>query len=326
MINIFYQIADMGGIFLFHELENKIIEVVKKVKDAVVSISTIQIVRRYFFEPFPIRGMGSGFVVREDGVIVTNYHVVENARRIDVIFPNGKTLQAKIIGHDPLNDVAVLKVDASNLKFIKWGDSDKVSVGQIVLAIGNPFGLFGEPTVTMGVVSAVGRTIRTNKGLIEDLIQTDAAINPGNSGGPLINLNGEAIGVNTAVIPYAQGIGFAIPINRVRKIVEDVLRFGKVVRPWLGVYVANVTKQLANYYKLPVDKGVLVVEVVPWSPAHRAGIMEGDIIVEIDGKVVENAKQLIKEIQNRHVGERIKIRFFRGNKIFEKEAILSEHI
>ena len=263
---------------MLSEIEKRIVEVVKDVKDSVVTIATVQLVRRFLFEVFPIRGVGSGFIVREDGIIVSNYHVVGGARRINIITPEGKNYDAKIIGADPQSDIALLKIDVSDLPTLEFGDSDNLSVEQIVFALGSPFGLFGEPTVTMGVISALNRTLRTERGIFEDLIQTDAAINPGNSGGPLVNLNGRPIGVNTAIIPYAQGIGFVIPINKVSKVVDDILKYGRVRRAWLGVYVLDVTKQLAHYYRLPVEEGVIIMEVIPWSPAHKAGLVEGCLL------------------------------------------------
>jgi len=304
------------------EFEEAVIRAVEKVKESVVNISTIQLVKRYLFEVFPAKGVGSGFIVRENGIIVTCHHVIQNARKINVITSDGKNYSAKLIGSDEKTDLALLKIDEESLPTVKLGDSDKLRVGQIVIALGNPFGLFGEATVTMGVISAIGRTIRTDRGIFENLIQTDAAINPGNSGGPLINSDGEVIGVNNSIVPFAQGIGFAIPINTLKAIFDDLIKYGRVIRPWLGVYLTDVTKPMAVYYNLPVDRGAIVVDVVPWSPAHKFGIVEGDIIVEIDGEEVDNTKKLISILQKRKPGDSIEIKIFRGRNLLTGKVVL----
>lgn len=292
-------------------LEDKVIEAANKVKGSVIAIYSVRYVRDFFFRETPIRGFGSGFIVRGDGYILTNAHVVEGVSKVNVVL-EGETIRGLVVGRDPLRDVAVVKVERRGLPSVRLGDSDRIRVGQIVLALGNPFGLTGEPTVTMGVVSAVRRLIKTSRGVFENLIQTDAAINPGNSGGPLVDLKGEVIGINTAIIPYAQGIGFAIPINDAKKAVNDVISYGRIIRPWMGIYCVSLNKNLSTYYELPVSEGCLVVETVPGGPADKAGITSGDIILSIDGKKVSRVEDLTKEVSGREIGEEIVVEVMRG--------------
>ena len=261
--------------------EDMIVKAVEKIGPSVVTIATVQIVRNMFLQPVPVKGIGSGFVIRSDGYILTVNHVIRRARKMEVVLSSGEALSGRIVGADPATDIAVVKVEAENLPVAKLSDSSKLKVGQIVVALGNPFGLTGGPTVTMGVISALNRSIRSKALVLEDLIQTDAAINPGNSGGPLVNIYGEVIGVNTAIIPYAQGIGFAIPINLARKVSEELITYGRVIRPWISVVGVTINEKIAAYYNLPVDKEALIIEVAPRSPAYKAGIRLGDIITGI---------------------------------------------
>lgn len=294
--------------------ENLIVDAVEKIGSSVVTIATVQIVKNMFLQPVPVKGIGSGFVIKSDGYILTANHVIRKARRIEVILPDGEALEGGIVGADPTTDIAVIKVAAENLPVAKLGDSSKLKVGQIVIALGNPFGLTGGPTVTMGVISALNRSIRSKVLVLEDLIQTDAAINPGNSGGPLVNVHGEVIGVNTAIIPYAQGIGFAIPINLAKKVSEELITYGRVIRPWIGVIGISISRRIATYYNLPIDKGALIIEVVPRSPAYKAGIRAGDIITSVDNVPINNADDLKKEISKKKVGEEIKVQIIRGSR------------
>jgi S1-C subfamily serine protease len=266
------------------------------------------------FRVFPVEGVGSGIIIDNQAHILTNYHVVDHARRLKVTLNDGKTFNAKVIGTDKLTDLAVLQIEnhANNnnnnnnafdfIPSIELGDSDSLRVGQIVLAIGNPFGLTGGPTVTTGIISSLNRNIEFEEGILE-LVQTDAAINPGNSGGPLVNTNGEVIAINTAKIPYAHGIGFAVPVNTAKTILQELIQYGKVNRPWLGVSTINITNRIARYYRLPTNEGALVVKVEEYSPAADAGIRPGDIIEEVDEKRVEEIIDLSSRIKKKKAKE-----------------------
>jgi putative serine protease PepD len=308
--------------------EKDIVNVVKKTMPAVVNISTITLVEDFFFGVYPQSGIGSGFIIDPKGYILTNYHVVEGARKIDVTLSEGKKYTGKIVGYDKRSDLAVIKIDAENLPYLPLGDSDKLEPGQFAIAIGNPYGL--NRTVTLGIVSALNRTIIEPNGVrLENLIQTDAAINPGNSGGPLINIKGEVIGINTAIKSDAQGIGFAIPINKAKEIANKLIKEGKITYPWIGIKGYAITSDMLDYIKFPVNKGVVIAEVVPGSPADKAGlkggdrviyvdgtqiIVGGDIITKIDGKSVESMEDLRSEIQKRKVGDTVEITYIRNGK------------
>jgi len=306
--------------------EKDIVNVVKKTMPAVVNISTVTLVEDFFFGVYPQSGIGSGFIIDPKGYILTNYHVVERARKIDVTLSEGKKYTGKIVGYDKRSDLAVIKIDAENLPYLPLGDSDKLEPGQFAIAIGNPYGL--NRTVTLGIVSALNRTIIEPNGVrLENLIQTDAAINPGNSGGPLINIKGEVIGINTAIKSDAQGIGFAIPINKAKEIANKLIKEGKITYPWIGIRGYAITSDMLDYIKFPVNKGVVIAEVVPGSPADKAGlkggnrviyvdgtqiIVGGDIITKIDGKSVESMEDLRSEIQKRKVGDTVEITYIRN--------------
>jgi putative serine protease PepD len=308
--------------------EKDIVNVVKKTMPAVVNISTVTLVEDFFFGVYPQSGIGSGFIIDPKGYILTNYHVVEGARKIDVTLSEGKKYTGKIVGYDKRSDLAVIKIDAENLPYLPLGDSDKLEPGQFAIAIGNPYGL--NRTVTLGIVSALNRTIIEPNGVrLENLIQTDAAINPGNSGGPLINIKGEVIGINTAIKSDAQGIGFAIPINKAKEIANKLIKEGKITYPWIGIRGYAITSDMLDYIKFPVNKGVVIAEVVPGSPADKAGlkggnrviyvdgtqiIVGGDIITKIDGKSVESMEDLRSEIQKRKVGDTVEITYIRNGK------------
>jgi S1-C subfamily serine protease len=279
------------------DLSFEIVNVVKKVKPSVVTISTEIPHPLEFFGYEPVRGYGSGFVIAP-GYAITNAHVVRGASRVNVLFSDGYLSSARVVASDPVRDLALLKTEEHGTP-LKLGDSDKLEVGEIVLAIGSPLGLL-ENSVSMGVISAVGRTIVSRDIVLEDVIQTDAAINPGNSGGPLVNLEGEAIGVTTAIIPFAQGIGFAIPINTVKRFVEMIIKYGRPVRAWIGVYVAPLNPTMAALYKLPVTEGLLIARVIPGSPADAGGLVEGDIIIKADEKSVKRVAEL-REIIERDI-------------------------
>ncbi len=278
------------------DLSKEIVDLVNGIKDGVVSIVTTRLSVDNFFRPVPIRGVGSGFIINTDGYIITNNHVVAGYAEVDIITPKGEKFLASVVSRDPMRDLALLKID-SHTTPLKLGDSDNISIGEIVLAIGSPLGLPG-PNVTMGVISAKGRNIEGEGIILEDLIQTDAAINPGNSGGPLINLEGEVIGVTTAMIPYAQGISFAIPINSVKRFLKMLAKYGRPIHPRIGVYILQINPQIKTMYGLPVDEGLLIVRVQYGSPAYYTGLNIGDIILEAEGKPLKTPRELRKAVED----------------------------
>ncbi|MBW1786993.1 MAG: DegQ family serine endoprotease [Deltaproteobacteria bacterium] len=263
---------------------------------------------------FKQQGMGSGFIIDREGYIVTNNHVVEKADEIKVKLADGEEFDATVVGRDPKTDLALIKIDGPNdLVPLTMGDSSRIRVGTWVIAVGSPFGL--EQTVTAGIVSAKGRVI--GAGPYDDFIQTDASINPGNSGGPLLNLEGEVVGINTAIMSRSggnNGIGFAIPINMAEGIVSQLKSEGRVTRAWMGIGIQNLTPELAEYYKLEDRKGALVTEVYGGDPADRAGIKVNDIVIDVDGKTISSSRELSKTIADAEVGERIPVTFMRDGK------------
>jgi serine protease Do len=260
---------------------------------------------------FKQRSLGSGFIIDAEGFIVTNNHVVENADQIKVRLADEREYDAKIIGRDSRTDLALIRIEgAKNLAPLKMGDSEKLEVGSWVLAVGSPFGL--EQTVTAGIVSAKGRFI--GAGPYDDFIQTDASINPGNSGGPLLNMNGEVIGINTAIVAQGQGIGFAIPVSLAQNIVAQLKDHGSVTRGWMGVGIQDLTPELAEYYALKDQKGVLVIQVFPGDPADRAGIKARDIIVAVDGKPVGTSRELTSAVAGMAVGKEVPVKILRDGK------------
>ena len=260
--------------------------------------------------------LGSGFIIDTKGFIVTNNHVIEGADQIKVKLAKGKEYDAKVIGRDPKTDLALIKIEG-NEKFeaLTMGDSDKLQVGRWVVAIGSPFGL--EQTVTAGIVSAKGRIL--GYGPYEDFIQTDASINPGNSGGPLLNMQGQVVGINTAIIASGQGIGFAIPVNIAKGIIEQLKNSGEVTRGWLGVGIQDLTEELADYYGIKGQKGVLVTQIFEGDPAKKAGIQPNDVIIEIDGQSVSTGRELSGIIANTLVGKKTKIILLRNG---EKRTVM----
>lgn len=251
--------------------------------------------------------LGSGFIISEDGYIVTNNHVVKDADQIKVVLHDNKEYQATIIGTDPMTDLALIKIDAKNLLALKFGSSSKAEVGTWVVAIGSPFGL--EQTVTAGIISAKGRII--GSGPYDDFIQTDASINPGNSGGPLLNLDGEVIGINTAIVKSGQGIGFAIPSDLATGIITQLTQQKSVTRGWMGVAIQEVTEQLAKYYGLKDVKGVYVAKVFEGEPAEKAGVVVGDVIYQINDKPVNSSRDLTFTVAGISVGETVNVKILR---------------
>jgi len=267
------------------------------------------------------RGVGSGFVMNRDGYILTNNHVVEDADQIKVKLANGKEYEGKVVGRDPKTDLALIKINASSdLQPLALGNSDDLKVGSWVVAVGSPFGL--EQTVTAGIVSAKGRVI--GSGPYDNFIQTDASINPGNSGGPLINMKGEVVGINTAIIASGQGIGFAIPINMAKEIAPQLQEKGHVTRGWLGVSIQEVTPELAKSFGLKEKKGALVAQVVSGSPAEKAGIEQGDVIVEFDGKEITDSKDLPRIVASTPVGKAVTIKLSRSGKALDRQVKVGE--
>ncbi|MBS3810586.1 MAG: trypsin-like peptidase domain-containing protein [Halanaerobiales bacterium] len=277
---------------------------------------------RYFFgDQFPdipenIEGYGSGFIVTEEGFIVTNEHVIHNADEIKVNLNEiEKPIEAEVIWSDYNLDLAIIKIDIEKtLKPINIGNSDNIRPGDWAIAIGNPFGF--EHTVTTGVISALGRPIKipTSQGQLrtyKNLIQTDAAINPGNSGGPLLNIKGEVIGINTAVSSQGQGIGFAIPINEVKEVIDDLKTKGEIIQPWLGVSVGQISSEVQEYFNLDSDQGVIILDVLTDSPADKAGLKTYDIIKEIDQEIINNPEDVVQKINEKEIDEKILIKVLR---------------
>lgn len=317
------------------------VEVAKKVQPSVVNVTTEKTITmrpwdRYgedffkgspfedFFKGFGItprekgkeyrhkqRSGGSGVIVDKEGYILTNNHVVEGADKVKIRLNDGREFTATVKGQDSRTDLAVLQIKAKDLPVATLGDSDRLEVGEWAIAIGSPFGL--EHTVTVGVISAKGRS-GLGTGTYEDFIQTDASINPGNSGGPLINIDGEVVGINAMIIQPGTGIGFAIPINMAKQILNDLIKQGKVVRPWLGISVQDLTPEMAEQFQVKEKEGVLVAQIHPGTGAEKAGLTSGDIIKSVDDKTIKNVNELIKEIQKKKVGQKVKLSVVRDGK------------
>jgi len=283
---------------LFDAYSNTVTAAVEKVASAVVNIRVEHETRRG-----PGQGSGSGFVIAPDGFILTNSHVVHNARKLEVTLADSRTFSAHLVGDDPDTDLAVIRIGAPKLPHLKFADSGRLRVGQIAIAIGSPYGF--QQTVTAGVVSALGRSMRAQSGrLLDDIIQTDAALNPGNSGGPLVNSNGDVIGVNTAIILAAQGICFAIASNTAEFVTAWLIKDGRIRRSWIGVAGQNVPihQRVVRFHRLSVERGVLVVGVEPNSPGHRAGLREGDVIVGFKGEPVATIDELHRRLVAKEIG------------------------
>lgn len=314
--------------------ENPFVRVAEMVTPAVVNISTLTTGKgknpseqfrpfgndpffRDFFDRF-FEGMprqhrqaslGSGVIIDKSGLILTNNHVIKDADEITVKFANKQEAVGKIVGTDPKTDLAVIRVSAKeDLPVVALGNSDALHVGQWAIAIGNPFGL--DHTLTVGVISATGRS-EVGIAAYENFIQTDASINPGNSGGPLLNIRGEVIGINTAIVASGQGIGFAIPVNMARKVMGDLVKRGKVTRGWLGVGIQPLTSELAKSFSLSADEGILVNQVMPKSPAEAAGLKTGDLILSVDGKPVKDPRELQRIIAEAEIGKSLDLSILR---------------
>jgi S1-C subfamily serine protease len=332
-----------GKGFAVTEDEKNNISVYEKVADGVVNVTSMAVQMDFFFNPYPTQGSGSGSIIDTKGHILTNHHVVANSQKLEVTLADGSKWPAKLVGSDPDSDLAVIKIDVpkEKLKVILMGDSKNLRIGQKVLAIGNPFGL--ERTLTTGIISSLGRTIRSEVGtLMEDIIQTDAAINPGNSGGPLLNSDGEIIGINSAIISPSGGsvgIGFAIPVNTAKKLVPALIAKGYVSHPWIGASILSLTPEIAKYLKIKVERGAMISEVARGGPADKAGlkggnqrvqvgnmivIVGGDIVLKADQRDVKTNDELIRYIREKKPGDTILLNVFRNGKSEDVRVTLGE--
>jgi serine protease Do len=300
-------------------------EILSRVEPAVVSIRTRSLSLGDFLRPVPGEGAGTGFVIAPDGVLVTNNHVVSGAQTIEVVFADDRKMPARVLGRDSTTDLAVLKVDATDLPVAALGDSSALRVGDDVIAIGNALGLEGGPTVTRGIVSAEDRTITAESGIrLEHVIQTDTAINPGNSGGPLVNSAGEVVGINTAVAGDAQNIGFSIAINAAKPIIEELRQGNTRSRPFLGVKMVTFTPEYAEGLGVTVDSGAVVADVTAGSGAEVGGLRTGDVITSIDGKEVKKAEDVTSAVNTHKPGDEIKVTFVRRDQTQEVTVRLGE--
>ncbi len=340
---LFVFLSGMESAFSITEDEKNNIAVYEKAADGVVNVTSIAVQMDFFFNAFPTQGAGSGSIIDTKGHILTNHHVVANAQKLEVTLADGSKWPAKLIGSDPDNDLAVIKIEVprEKLKVIPMGDSKNLRIGQKVLAIGNPFGL--ERTLTTGVISSLGRTIRSDVGtLMEDIIQTDAAINPGNSGGPLLSSDGEIIGVNSAIISPSGGsvgIGFAIPVNTAKKVIPELITKGYVTYPWIGATIQPLLPEIAKFIKVSVERGAMIAEVAKGGPAERAGlkggsqrvqvgnmivVVGGDIVVKADQHDVKTHDELIRYIREKKPNDIITLKVLRKGKFEYVKVTLGE--
>lgn len=291
------------GLTLIEELQSAYVAAVEKAAASTVNIGSSASWGGPPYRPFPRRGVGSGVVFDDKGHILTNYHVVDEAEQILVTLADGRMLKGSVVGGDEETDIAVVKVEDGTLPAAEFGDSDALRVGQPVLALGNPLGLAGGPTVTSGVVSSLRRSLRRQYGDGLKVIQTDAAVNPGNSGGPLADLQGRVIAITTATLPWAEGIGFAIPINAAKEIASELIEHGRVQRAYLGISGYDVNRRLAAYYGIPAtSRGVFVTSVTTGSPADAAGLQVGDVVTSVGGAPVEDLGDLVAALATHKVG------------------------
>jgi len=287
---------------------------IEAVRPAVVAVFTQSVSSDFFLQTVPSQGAGTGIVIDSEGHILTNAHVVDGAQKIEVVLSDGRKFTGKVVGADSTTDLAVLKIDATGLKPAPIGDSNQLHVGDTVVAVGQALALPGGPTVTEGIVSALNRSIREPNGaLLQNLIQTDAAINPGNSGGALLDSSGSVVGVNTAVAGEAQNIGFAIAISPARSTVDKLIRDGKIVRPYLGIQMTEISPEIAAQQNLKVKQGALLIQVVDGGPASNADLQPGDVIVEIGGVKVTGPDDVSKVLAKRKPGDGVDMVVARGD-------------
>ena len=306
------------------ELEDRIVAAVDAIGPSVASVESLKVGRWRGPSPFATPGQATAIVWERSGYLLTNQHVVDGATALRVHLADGRELPGEVVGGDAVTDVALVKVDGVEIPPARLGDSDKLRVGQVVLAVGHALGLPGGPTVSAGVVSALGRPLLGSDFIFEGLVQTDAAINPGNSGGPLLDLSGSVIGINTAMMPYAQGVGFAIPIHAAQRITDELRRRGRVIRPWVGVQVAELSPELARTHGLVPGSGLLIAEVVPRSPAHRAGLRPGDVLTRIGPFEVHRVRELIESLSKFPVGSDVTVGVQRRGHRFDATVPLEE--
>ena len=334
------EITEAAGNELLDTEEQNNISVYKRNLPAIVNITSRAMTFDFFYGMVPQEGQGSGFVIDKDGHILTNYHVIADARQVEVTLSNRKKFKATVVGTDPPHDLAIIQIKAPDLVPAVLGDSRNLQVGQKVYAIGNPFGLSG--TMTRGIVSSI-RPVRESSGAtIDEAIQTDAAINPGNSGGPLLNWHGEVVGINTLIYSnsgQSAGIGFAIPVNTAKAVLNDLLTLGRVRRPALGVRTIPIGPELADELGLASDFGLLIVQVVPGGAADQAGlragteraylgnmpiVVGGDLIVEVEGEKIQDQQDLAQVMNNHRAGDTVKVTIYRGKKRIELNILLAE--
>lgn len=325
------------------EDEENNISIYRRAGPGVVNITSVVVERDFFLNPIPREGAGSGSIIDSAGHILTNHHVIQDSTKLEVTLSDESKWPARFVGADPDNDLAVIKIDVpkEKLTVIPMGDSSQLQVGRKVLAIGNPFGL-GQ-TLTTGVISSLGRSIRSGAGiLIQDVIQTDAAINPGNSGGPLLDSTGKIVGINSAIISptgASVGIGFAVPVNTAKRIVPELIEKGYVSYPWIGVSIYPLIPEFAKYLGLKVERGAAISEVVKGGPAEKAGLkggdrqvrvgnslilVDGDVIVEMDGEKVISSDELIRMIRDHRPGDNVELKVLRKEKFLRVTVTLSE--
>jgi S1-C subfamily serine protease len=334
------ELTEAAGPSSYDSEEQNNIAVYRKALPSVVNITSTAVAYDFFYGAVPQQGMGSGFVIDTEGHILTNFHVVEGARQVEVTTSDKKKYKAQIVGTDPVHDLAVIQIPNKAVPQAEIGDSKSLVVGQKVYAIGNPFGLSG--TMTRGIISSI-RSLKGQRGFIDEAIQTDAAINPGNSGGPLLNARGQVIGINTMIltggVEQSAGIGFAIPINTAKAVLDDLVHLGRVRRPEMGVRTIPIGPELADQLGLAAGSGLLVVEVVPGSAADHAGLhggtqraylgntpimIGGDLLVAIEGQPIEDQQDLSHIMQNHRSGDTVTVTVYRGKKRMDLRVVLGE--
>ncbi len=334
------ELAEASGPLSLDAEEQLNVTVYKKALPSVVNITSTQVTFDFFYGAVPQQGAGSGFVIDSQGHILTNYHVIENARQLEVTTSDKKKYKAQVVGTDPAHDLAVIQIPTKMVPSAEIGDSKSLVVGQKVFAIGNPFGLSG--TMTRGIISSI-RSVRGPRGFIDEAIQTDAAINPGNSGGPLLNSRGQVIGINSMIltggVEQSAGIGFAIPINTAKSVLDDLVHLGHARFPALGVRTIPIGPDLADEMGLAAGSGLLIVQVVPGSAADHAGLhggteraylgnvpitLGGDLIVSIDGEAIEDQQELSHVMQNHRAGDTVTVTIYRGRKRLDIKVVLGE--